>query len=138
MRLSKPVRRRPPRRRTATESPTGKDNTYTDLRAIQLRLVHVRNSCLGVARRGVENVRDAAIGEEGFVHRHFEVGDGAVGGEDFAKVVGIDVLGELFDDDFGAARDGGGARAGVGWGPRVGAGAVGGATTSASCAAARR
>lgn len=72
-----------------------------------MRLVHVRDRRFGVAGRGIEDVRDAAIGEEGFVHGHFEVGDGAVGGEDFAQVVGIDVFGELLDDDFGAARDGG-------------------------------
>ena len=88
----------------------------------------MRDSALGVARAREENISDTAVSHELFIHRHFEVRDGAVGGEDFAEVGGVDVFGEFFDDDFGAARRG---RC-WGGGACVGAGGAG----AASCAAA--
>ena len=48
---------------------------------------------LRVGRLRVHDVCYAAVGHELFVHGHFEVGDGAVGAEDFAEVERVDVFG---------------------------------------------
>ena len=67
--------------------------------------MHVRDGGFGVGRGGVEDVCNTAIGEELFVHGHFQVLDFAVAAEDLAEVSFIYVLGELFDNDLCAARD---------------------------------
>lgn len=66
--------------------------------------MHVRDRALGVGGRGVEDVGDASVRHELLVGGHIELGDGAVGGEDFAKVRGLHVFGQFLDDDFGGAR----------------------------------
>ena len=71
--------------------------------------MHMCNGILSVCRGVVENVGDAAIGHELLIHGHLELTDGAVEGEDFVEVRGLDVFGELFDDDFGGAWAGGAA-----------------------------
>lgn len=82
--------------------------------------MHVCYGAFGVRGRGVQDVGDAAVGQELPVDGHFQVFDVAVGTEDFAQVRFVDVFGELFNDDFGAAWCGSvgagrarGARAGV-------------------------
>ena len=66
--------------------------------------MHMRNRALRVPRARVNHVCNPAIRHELLVHRHLELGDVAVGGKDFAQVGGIDVFGQFFYDDFGAAR----------------------------------
>ena len=55
--------------------------------------MHVRDRGFGVGGGGVEDVGDAAVGHELLVHRHFQLGDVAVGAEDFAEVRRVDVFG---------------------------------------------
>lgn len=102
--LSKSIRRRPHGRWALRKSPPWQHNAHRNQRAVNLRFVHVANSRLRVARLRVQHVRDSAVRHEVFVHRHLKVLYGAVCAKDFAQVVDIDILGELFDDDFGAAR----------------------------------
>ena len=79
--------------------------------------MHVRDRALGVRRRRIQHVRDSAVRQKLPVDRHFEVLDVAVAAEDLAQVGFVDVFGEFFDHDFGAAwlavgaRWAGGARA---------------------------
>jgi hypothetical protein len=68
--------------------------------------MHVRDRGFSVGGRGVEDVGDAAVGHELLVHGHLELGDGAVGAEDFAQVRRVHVFGEFFYHDFGGARGG--------------------------------
>lgn len=65
--------------------------------------MHVRDSTLGICGRGIQHVGDSAVRQELAVDRHFEVLDVAVAAEDFAQVGFVDVFGEFFDHDFGAA-----------------------------------
>jgi len=103
MRLTKAIRRRPPRRRTPAKPPPRQHNRHIDRRAVQLRFVHVRDSTLGVRGRGIQHVGDSTVRQELPVDRHFEVLDVAVAAEDLAQVCFVDVLGEFFDHDLGAA-----------------------------------
>jgi hypothetical protein len=81
--------------------------------------VHVRDRTLGIRWRGIQHVGDSAVRQELPVDRHLEVLDVAVAAEDLAEVCFVDVFGEFFYDDFGAAwlavgaRWAGGARARV-------------------------
>ena len=54
--------------------------------------MHMRDRSLRIRRRRIENVRDTAVRHELLVHGHLELGDGAVGAEDFAEVGGVDVF----------------------------------------------
>ena len=93
MRFAETIRRRPAGRRGAAEAAARQDYTDADECAVQLRLVHVRDRGFGVGGGGVEDVGDAAVGHELLVHRHFQLGDVAVGAEDFAEVRRVDVFG---------------------------------------------
>lgn len=106
MRLPEPIRRRPSPRRTTTEPPPRQHNTDIDLRAVQLRLVHVRNRALRIAGRREQDVRRAAVRRKLPVHGHVEVGDGAVRAKDLVQVRRRDVLRQLLDYDLRAARHG--------------------------------
>jgi len=55
--------------------------------------VHAHDGGFGVGGLFVEDVGCAAVGVEGAVEGEVEVGDRAVGGEDFAEVGGEDVFG---------------------------------------------
>lgn len=66
--------------------------------------MHVRDGALGVRRRSIEDVRNAAVRQELAVDWHFQILNVAVVPEDLAQVRFIDVFGELLDHDFGAAR----------------------------------
>lgn len=67
--------------------------------AVELRFVHVRDGGFGRGRVAVHDVGGAAVGHELAVDGHVEVLYPAVGAEDLAQVVFVDVLGELLDDD---------------------------------------
>lgn len=67
--------------------------------------MHVCDCGFSVGWGGVENVGDAAVGKELFVHGHLEVLDFAVATEDLTEVAFIHVFGELLDDNLCAARD---------------------------------
>lgn len=103
--FTKPVRRRPHRRRTPTEPPPRQHNANRNQRPIQLRLVHVTDGTLRIARLGKQHIRNPAIRHEVLVHRHLQVLNLSIRAEDLAEVRRVDVLGEFFDDDFGAAGD---------------------------------
>lgn len=49
----------------------------------------------------VEDIGGSAICVEGFVQRHVQVCDYAIGAEDFAEMCGSDILGQLLNDDLG-------------------------------------
>lgn len=66
--------------------------------------MHVCNSALGVRRRGIQYVRNAAVRQELAVDWHFQILNVAIVPEDLAQVRFIDVFCELLDHDFGAAR----------------------------------
>lgn len=102
--LSEPVGRGSHGWWTATESPPRQHNAHTDQSTIQLRLVHVTDGTLCIRWLRVQHVRDPPIRHEVLVHRHLQILNVAICAEDLAKVGGIDVLGELFNDDLGAAR----------------------------------
>jgi len=68
--------------------------------------VHVCDCALGRSRVLEQNVGRAAVRHELPVHGHVDVSNATVGAEDFAQVCLVDVFGEFFDDDFGAAGEG--------------------------------
>lgn len=103
MRLAEAVGRRPPRRRTTAKAPPRQHNRNIDRRAVELRFVHVRYRALCVRWGCIEHVRDSAVRQELPVDRHLQVLDVAVAAEDLAEMCFVDVLCELFYDDFGAA-----------------------------------
>jgi len=47
----------------------------------------------------VEDVSGSTVCVEGFVQRHVQVCDYAVGAEDFAEMCGSDILGQLLNDN---------------------------------------
>lgn len=110
MGLSEPVGWGSHGRRTATEPPPRQNNAHADQRTVQLRLVHVTDCTLRIRRLRVQHVRDPPVRHEVLVHGHLQILNLAIRAEDLAKVCSIDVFGEFFDDDFGAARRVGRAR----------------------------
>lgn len=78
------IRRWASRRRTPAESPSRKHDADADEGAVYLRFVHVCDSAFGEGRRGVEDVRDAAVRHELFVHGHLAFCDVAVRSENLA------------------------------------------------------
>ena len=93
MRFPESIRRRSARGRRATEPSPGQHDTDAYECAVELRFVHMRYSCFRVGGGGVEDVCDPAVRHELLVHGHFELGDVAVGAEDFAEVGGVHVFG---------------------------------------------
>jgi hypothetical protein len=70
------------------------------------------DSALGVRRGGIQHVGYPAVRQELPIDRHFQILDIAVAAEYLAQVCFVDVLRELFNDDFGAAWLG---AVGAGW-----------------------
>lgn len=66
--------------------------------------MHMRNGALCVCMRGIEDVCDTAIRHELFVCGHLKFRDIAIGTEDLAQMIFVDILGQFFDDNLGAAR----------------------------------
>lgn len=99
MRFPEAVRRRPSGWRGAAEASAGQHYGDANFCAVELAFVHVCYCALGRLGGGVEDVCGAAVCVEGFVQRHIEVGDWAVGGEYFGQVSRSDVFGQLFDYD---------------------------------------
>jgi hypothetical protein len=67
--------------------------------------MHARNRVFGINRFAVEHVRDALVGHELAVQRHLQFLNLAVCAENFAEMTLVDVLRELFDDNFATLWD---------------------------------
>lgn len=61
--------------------------------------MHVCYRSLGGFGGCVKDVGGSTVCIEGFVQRHVQVGDYAIGAEDFAEMCGSDVLGQFLNDD---------------------------------------
>lgn len=97
--FSEAVWRRTSGGRGSAKSAAGQYDAYTNLCAIQLAFVHVCYRSLGGFGGCVKDVSGSAVCVEGFVKRHVQVGDHAVGAEDLAEMGGSDVLGQFLNDD---------------------------------------
>lgn len=63
--------------------------------------MHVCYRSLGGFGVCVKDVGGSTVCVEGFVQRHVQVCDDAVGAEDFAEMCGSDILGQFLNDDLG-------------------------------------
>lgn len=97
--FSEAVWRRTSGGRGSAKSAARQHDAHTNLCAVQLTFVHVCYRSLGGFGGCVKDVGGSTVCIEGFVQRHVQVGDYAIGAEDFAEMCGSDVLGQFLNDD---------------------------------------
>lgn len=68
--------------------------------------MHVADSAFCKLRLRVQNIGNATIRHEVFVHRHLQFLDFAIVAEDFAQMCFFDILREFLDDNLCAAWEG--------------------------------